>query len=93
MARLYVTLDDSVWLVSIFALAVVFALGIAHLGHTLKATLLPGAARALRLSSFINWRSVGHVDGRSHARMRQRDKPYCKWKCLCLLFGLQAMLA
>lgn len=65
MVRHNVNLADPVWLVSIIVSAVVFALGLPPLRHTLGATLLLGAAWALRLSPLINWRSLGKADGQS----------------------------
>ena len=53
MLRHNVALADRVWSVSIMVSAVVFALGLPPLRHTVGAMLLLGTAWALRLSLFI----------------------------------------
>ena len=74
MVRHNVALADRVWSVSIMVSAVVFALGLPPLGHTVGAMLLLGAAWALRLSVFITWRSWGQPEER-----RQRNEPHFRW--------------
>ncbi|MBC7703280.1 MAG: DUF1295 domain-containing protein, partial [Rhodoferax sp.] len=88
-----VALADRVWSVSIMVSAVVFALGLPPLRHTVEVMLLLGAAWALRLSLFITWRSWGQPEERRYAQMRQRNEPHFEWKSLYLVFGLQALLA
>ena len=92
-ARRNVALADRVWSVLIMISAVVFALGLPPLRHTVAVMLLLGAAWALRLSLFITWRSWGQPEERRYAQMRQRNEPHFKWKSLYLVFGLQALLA
>ena len=74
MVRHNVALADRVWSVPIVVSAVVFALGLPPLGHTVGAMLLLGAAWALRLSVFITWRSWGQPEER-----RQRNEPHFRW--------------
>ena len=88
-----VALADRIWSVSIMVSAVVFALGLPPLRHTVGTMLLLGAAWAMRLSLFITWRSWGQPEERRYAQMRQRNEPHFEWKSLYLVFGLQALLA
>ena len=76
MVRHNVALADRVWSVPIMVSAVVFALGLPPLGHTVGAMLLLGAAWTLRLSVFITWRSWGQPEERRYAQMRQRNEPH-----------------
>ncbi len=93
VVRRNVALADRVWSVSIMVSAVVFALGLPPLRHTVGVMLLLGAAWALRLSLFVTWRSWGQPEERRYAQMRQRNEPHFEWKSLYLVFGLQALLA
>jgi steroid 5-alpha reductase family enzyme len=93
MVRHNVALIDRVWSAPIMVSAVVFALGLPLLRHTIGAMLLLGAAWALRSSLFITWRSWGQPEERRYAQMRQRNEPHFEWKSLYLVFGLQALLA
>ena len=91
--RRNVALADRIWSVLIMVSAVVFALGLPPLRHTVAAMLFLCAAWALRLSLFITWRSWGQPEERRYAQMRQRNEPHFEWKSLYLVFGLQALLA
>ena len=64
-------LADRVWSLLIMVSAVVFALGLPPLSHTVWAMLLLGAVWVLRLSLFITWRSWGQPEERRYAQMRQ----------------------
>jgi steroid 5-alpha reductase family enzyme len=84
---------DRTWPVLIGVAALVFVLGAALWGDRLVVMLAVGLAWALRLCTFITWRSWAQPEGGRYAEMRRRNQPNFDWKSLCLVFVLQAVLA
>jgi steroid 5-alpha reductase family enzyme len=94
LARRDVSIVDSLW--SLFFLAALITyIATANIklqGYPLIVLVLV-SIWALRLSLFLAWRNHGKEEDRRYQEIRRNNQPNFGLKSLCIIFGLQAVLA
>ena len=93
VAKRDVSIVDSVWSLLILLAALVYAASLPALGPRAPWLLALVLVWAVRLAGYITWRNWGEPEDRRYQAIRVRNQPNFALKSLCLVFGLQGILA